>query len=52
MRKSTRNMHCPRDFVDQERPQGLSPGSWRNEATKIQGLIDLRALLITNNLKF
>ena len=42
MRKSTRNMYCPPDYVDHETSQGLSPGSWRNEATEIQGLIDLR----------
>ena len=43
MRKSTRNMHCPSDYVDQETSQGLSPGSWPNEATEIQELINLRA---------
>ena len=43
MRKSTRNMHCPADYVDQETSQGLSPGSWPNEATEIQELINLRA---------
>ena len=43
MHKSTRNMCCPPDYVDQENSQGLSRGSWRNEATKIQGLIDLKA---------
>ena len=42
MRKSTRNMYFPPDYVDQETSRGLSPGSWRNEATEIQGLIDLR----------
>ena len=36
-------MYCPPDYVDQERSQGLSHGSWRNEATEIQRLIDLRA---------
>ena len=42
-RKSTRNMYYPPDHVDQETSQGLSPGSWQNEATEIQGLINLRA---------
>ena len=36
-------MHSPPDYVDQETSQGLSSGSWRNEATEIQGLINLRA---------
>ena len=43
MRKSTRDMYCPSDYVDQETSQGLFPGSWCNEATEIQGLINLRA---------
>ena len=43
MRKSTRNMYCPPDYVHQETSHGLSPGSWRNEATKIQGLVDVSA---------
>ena len=43
MRKSTRNMYCQPDYVDQKTSQGLSPGSWRNKATEIQGLIHLRA---------
>ena len=43
MRKSTRDMYCPSDYVDQETSQGLFPGSWFNEATEIQGLINLRA---------
>ena len=43
MRKSTRNMYCPPDYVDQETSHGLSPRSCRNEATEIQGLINLRA---------
>ena len=43
MRKSTRNKYCTPDYVDQETSQGLSPGSWRNEATEIQGLSNLRA---------
>ena len=43
MRKSTRNKYCPPDYVDQETSQGLPPGSWRNEATEIQGLSNLRA---------
>ena len=38
MRKSTRDMYCPSDYVDQETSQGLFPGSWCNEATEIQGL--------------
>ena len=37
MRKSTRSMYCPPDYVDQETSQGLSPGNWCNEATEIQG---------------
>ena len=36
-------MYCPPDYVDQETSQGLSHGSWCNEATEIQGLINLRA---------
>ena len=36
-------MYCPPDYVDQEMSQGLSPGSWLNEATEIQGLVYLRA---------
>ena len=36
-------MYYPPDHVDQETSQGLSPGSWQNEATEIQGLINLRA---------
>ena len=28
MRKSTRNMYFPPDYVDQETSQGLYPGSW------------------------
>ena len=43
MRKSTRNMYCQPDYVDKKTSQGLSPGSWRNKATEIQGLIHLRA---------
>ena len=43
MQKYTRNLYCPPDFVDQETSQGLSPGSWCNEATESQQLIDLRA---------
>ena len=36
-------MYCSPDYVDQETSQGLSPGSWREKATEIQGLVDLRA---------
>ena len=36
-------MYCPPDYVDRETSPGLSPGGWRNEATEIQGLVDLRA---------
>ena len=36
MRKSTRNIYCPADYFDQETSQGLSPESWRNEATESQ----------------
>ena len=36
-------MCSPSDYADQETSQGLSHGSWRNEATEIQGLINLRA---------
>ena len=43
MQKSTRNLYCPPDFVDQETSQGLSPGSWCNEATESQQLIDFGA---------
>ena len=43
MHKSTRDMYCPSDYVDQETSQGLFPRSWCNEATEIQGLINLRA---------
>ena len=43
MRKSTRNMYCPPDYVHQKTPQGLSTEGWHNETTEIQGLIDLRA---------
>ena len=43
MRQSTTNISCPPGYVDQETLQGLSPGSWHNEATRIQGLIHLRA---------
>ena len=43
MRKSIRNMYCPPDYVDQKTSQGLSPESWRNEATEIQGLVGLIA---------
>ena len=43
MRKSARNMYCHPDYVDQETSQGLSHGSWCNEATEIQRLINLRA---------
>ena len=43
MRKSTRNLYCPPDYVDQETSQGLSPETWLNEATESQGLVDLRA---------
>ena len=49
MRKSTRSMYCPPDYVDQETSQGLSPGSWCNEATEIQGLVDLRAQSSNNS---
>ena len=43
MRKNTRNMYCLPDYVDQEMSQGISPGSWHNEATETQTMIDLRA---------
>ena len=43
IRKSTTSMYCQPDYVDQT-SQGLSPGSWRNKTTEIQGLINLRAL--------
>ena len=43
MRKSTRNMYCPPDYVNQKTPQGLFTERWHNETTEIQGLIDLRA---------
>ena len=43
MRQSTTNISCPPGYVDQETLQWLSPGSWHNEATRIQGLIHLRA---------
>ena len=36
-------MYLPPDYIDQKTSQGLSPESWRNKATKIQGLINLRA---------
>ena len=36
-------MYCPPDYIDQETSHGLSPRSCRNEATEIQGLINLRA---------
>ena len=49
MRKSTRSMYCSPDYVDQETSQGLSPGSWCNEATEIQGLVDLRAQSSNNS---
>ena len=49
MRKSTRNVYCPPDYVDQETSQGLSSGSRRAEATDIQGLIDLRRAQSSNN---
>ena len=42
-------MYCPPDYVDQEMLQGLSPGSWHNEATEIQGLINLRAQSSNNS---
>ena len=43
MRKSARNMYCPPGYVDQKTSQRLSPGSWRNEPTEIQGLVGLIA---------
>ena len=49
MSKSTKNMYCPPDYVDQEASQGLFPGSWRNETTNIQGLIDLKAQGFNNS---
>ena len=49
MRKSTRNMYCSPNYFDQETSQGLSPGSWRNEATECQGLVDLRAQSSNNS---
>ena len=43
MHKSTRNMYCPPDYVDQETSQGLSPESWHNKATESQGLVDFES---------
>ena len=43
MRRSTRNMYWPSDYVEQKMSQGLSPGSRRNEITGSQGLVDMRA---------
>ena len=49
MSKSTKNMYCPPDYVDQEASQELFPGNWRNETTNIQGLIDLKAQGFNNS---
>ena len=51
MRKSTRNMYFPPDYVDQETSLGLYPGSWCNKATKIQGLVGLRGQDSNNSVR-
>ena len=51
MRKSTRNMYFPPDYVDQETSQGLYPGSWCNKATEIQGLVGLRGQGSNNSVR-
>ena len=47
--KDRSKLYCPQTFVDQDGPNGLEPGNWRQETNDANGLNSIRNLGASNN---
>ena len=42
------HVYCPQTFVDQDGPEGLRPGEWRQDINNINGLTEIRNVGASN----